>query len=51
MGFSARAAYLFRRDGLLADLAELLDRLGVVAQILLAANQNLGHVRAEVIYF
>ena len=41
-------AYLFRRDGLLAGLAKLLDRLLVIAQILLAADQNDGETLAEV---
>lgn len=41
-------AYLLRRDGLLARLAELLDGLGVVAEILLATNKNDGQALAEV---
>jgi hypothetical protein len=32
--------YLLRADGLLGSLVELLDGLGVVAQILLTANQD-----------
>jgi hypothetical protein len=39
---------LLGRDGLLARLAQLLDGLGVVAEILLAANQNDGQALAEV---
>lgn len=39
--------YLLRRDGLLASLAELLNRLGVVAQILFASNKNNGKALAE----
>lgn len=44
-------AYLFRGDGRLAGLAEFLNRLWVEAEILLAANQDLGDIRAEVMYF
>ncbi len=44
-------AYLFRGHGLLAGLAELLDRLLVEAQILLATNKDLGDIRAEMVYF
>jgi hypothetical protein len=40
--------YLLRGDGLLAGLAELLDCLVVVSQILLATNQNDGETLAEV---
>lgn len=36
---------------MLASLAELLDGLGVVTQILLATDQNLRDIRAEVMYF
>lgn len=43
-----RLTYLLRGDGLLAGLAELLDGLGIVAQILLAANENDGQALAEV---
>jgi hypothetical protein len=39
---------LFRRDGLLASLPELLDRLLVVSQILLATNKDDGETLAEV---
>jgi hypothetical protein len=39
---------LFGRHGLLAGLAKLLDRLLVVSQILLAANENDGETLAEV---
>jgi hypothetical protein len=39
---------LLRRDGLLAGLAELFNGLGVVSQILLAANQDDGKTLAEV---
>jgi len=39
---------LFGGNGLLAGLAELLDGLGVVAQILLAANEDNWDVTAEV---
>lgn len=41
-------AYLFVGDGVLGGLVQLLDRLGVVAQITLAANQDDGKARAEV---
>jgi hypothetical protein len=40
--------YLFRRDGLLAGFAELLNGLGVVAQILFAADQDDRETLAEV---
>lgn len=40
--------YLFRRDGLLAGLAELLNDLLVVSQILLTANQDEREAGAEV---
>lgn len=40
--------YLFGGNGLLAGLAELLNGLGVVAQILLAANEDDWDVTAEV---
>lgn len=50
-GIHSDAAYLLRGDGLLAGLAEFLDRLLVETKILLAANQNLGDIRAEVMYF
>lgn len=40
--------YLLRRDGLLAGLAELLNGLLVVSQILLAANKDDGETLAEV---
>ena len=39
--------YLLGRHGLLAGLAKLLNRLLVVTQILLAANQENGDVAAE----
>jgi hypothetical protein len=42
---------LFGGDRLLAGLAELLNSLGVVAQVLLAANQDLGNIGAEMVYF
>jgi len=41
---------LFGRNGLLASLAELLNRLLVETQILLAADKDLGNVGAEVVY-
>jgi len=41
---------LFRRNGLLAGLAELLNRLLVETQILLATDKDLGNVGAEVVY-
>jgi hypothetical protein len=40
--------YLLRADGLLGGLVELLDGLGVVAQILLTANQDDWETLAEV---
>jgi hypothetical protein len=40
---------LFGGNRLLADLAELLNGLGIEAQVLLAANQELGNVRAKVV--
>lgn len=40
--------YLLGRNGLLASLAQLLNRLLVVAQVLLAANEENGDVTAEV---
>jgi hypothetical protein len=40
--------YLLGGDGLLARLAELLDGLVVVTEILLAANQDDGETLAEV---
>ncbi len=40
--------YLFGTDGLLRNLAKLLDGLLVVPQILLAAHEDDGHVGAEV---
>lgn len=43
----ANVLTLLRRDGLLARLAQLLDGLGVVAEILLAANQDDGQTLAE----
>jgi hypothetical protein len=43
-------AYLLGGHGLLAGLAELLDGLLVETQILLAADQDLGHIRAEMVY-
>lgn len=45
---SGEATHLFRGDGLLAGLAQLLDCLVVVAQILLAANENDGKTLAKV---
>ena len=50
-GEDAKYAYLFGRYGLLAGLAELLDGLLVEPQVLLAANEDLGDVGAEVMYF
>ena len=41
-------AYLFRGDGLLARLAKLLNGLVVVAQILLATDEDDGKTLAEV---
>jgi hypothetical protein len=43
-----REPYLFRRDGLLTRLPELLNRLGVVSQILLASNKDNREALAEV---
>ena len=40
--------YLFRSHGLLRGLVELLDGLGVVAEILLAADEDDGQAGAEV---
>jgi hypothetical protein len=40
--------YLLRGDRLLRGLGKLLDGLGVVAQILLAANKDDGKTLAEV---
>jgi hypothetical protein len=48
VGSAPRKTYLLGRDGLLARLAKLLNSLVVVAQILLAANQNDGEALAEV---
>lgn len=45
------ATYLLRGHGLLAGLAEFLNGLLVETQILLAADQDLGDVGAEVMYF
>lgn len=44
----ALETYLLGRDGLLARLPELLDRLRIVSQILLAANKDDGKTLAEV---
>jgi hypothetical protein len=44
---TSRQAYLFGRDGLLARLPKLLNRLGVVSQILLAADKDDGQALAE----
>jgi hypothetical protein len=44
-------AHLLGGHGLLAGLAQLLDGLLVEPQVLLAANQDLGDVGAEVMYF
>lgn len=44
----APSTHLLRGDGLLAGLAELLDGLVVVAQILLAANEDDGEALAKV---
>jgi hypothetical protein len=41
-------AYLFRGDGLLRCLVQLLNSLLVVSQILLAADEDDGEARAEV---
>ena len=43
----ADKTYLLGGDGLLARLAKLLDGLSVVAQILLAADQDDGQALAE----
>jgi hypothetical protein len=43
-----RSSYLLGRNELLAGLAQLLDGLGVVSQILLASDQNDGQALAEV---
>ncbi len=40
--------YLLGSDGLLAGLAKLLDDLRIVPQVLLATDEDDGHVRAEV---
>lgn len=40
--------YLLRGDGLLRGLGELFNSLGVVAQILLAANKDNGETLTEV---
>lgn len=40
--------YLLRGDGLLAGLTQLLNGLGIVAQILFAANEDDGQALAEV---
>jgi hypothetical protein len=42
------STHLLWGDGLLAGLVKLLDRLGIEAQILLAANENDGEAGAEV---
>ncbi len=47
----ALCAYLLGGHGLLARLAELVEGPLLEAQILLAADENLGDVRAEVMYF
>lgn len=47
-GGTRGGTYLLRGDGLLRGLGELLDGLGVVAQILLAANKDDGKALAEV---
>ena len=46
-----KIAYLLGRDGLLARLAELLLNLRIVAQILLAADEDDGQTLAEVKHF
>jgi len=46
--WGSRAAYLLGRDGLLAGLAKLLNGLGVITEILLAADEDYGHITAEV---
>lgn len=45
---ASRRTYLLRGDRLLRGLGELLNSLGVVAQILLAANKDNGKTLAEV---
>ena len=44
----AKKTYLLRGNGLLARLPQLLDRLRIVSQILLAANKDDGETLAEV---
>jgi hypothetical protein len=46
--YQPRLTYLLVGDGLLRRLVQLLDRLGVKPQILLAANKDDGQTRAEV---
>lgn len=46
-GLALGITYLLGRDGLLASLAKLFDRLGVVTQILFATNQDDGKTLAE----
>lgn len=48
MGSGATSTHLLRSDRLLAGLAELLDGLVVVAQILLAADEDDGKALTEV---
>ena len=45
---STAETYLFRGNGLLAGLAKLFDSLGVIAQILLASDEDDGKALAEV---
>lgn len=46
--FLGSGSYLFGRNGLLAGLAKLLDRLLIVSEILLAADEDDGETLAEV---
>lgn len=48
MAFLGSGSYLFGRNGLLAGLAKLLDRLLIVSEILLAADEDDGETLAEV---
>ena len=44
---SITVTYLLGGDGLLARLAELLNRLGIITEILLAADKDDGNIFAE----
>lgn len=47
-GIPLIGSYLFGRNGLLAGLAKLLDRLLIVSEILLATDEDDGETLAEV---